>query len=289
MKVINPDFTKLLIIDCMKTKAIYLIGFAAILLFLATSCQKNEQYAFTDFPIIEAYLEPGNEISVSVTRQIPFFDGIEYSADDIDNLDITLKHNNSYYKLIASDSGRYLLNSVGISAGDTLALSFTFDGRNVNTYTYIPTKPEELTQSTTKMYVPRRDTTMGPPSGSMSNPMQITWKNSDESYYMVVVENMETILDPVTDFGDDAPPANRFRKSPTKSASETLRPFDFEYFGMHRIIVYHVLPDYATLYDESSNSSLNLTNPSTDIQNAYGIFTGLNADTLYVNVIESSK
>lgn len=273
----------------MRTKTKYLIGCVAILIFLAPACQKNEQYAFTDFPIIEAYVEPGNEILVSVTRQIPFLDGIIYSSDDIDNLDITLKHNNSYYKLVASDSGRYLLSDVNISAGDTLSMSFTFDGRIVNTYTYIPTKPEELTQSATKIYVPRRDTTMGPPSGTMSDPMQITWKNSDESFYMVVVENMETTLDPVTDFGDDAPPTNRFRKSPTKSSSEIIRPFDFEYFGLHRIIVYHVLPDYATLYDESSNSSLNLTNPSSDIINAYGIFTGLNADTLFVNVVESSK
>lgn len=273
----------------MKTKVIYLIGSIASLLFLVTACQKSEQYVFTDYPIIEAYIEPGNDIFVSVTRQIPFFEGIEFSVDDINNLDITLKHNNTSYKLIASDSGRYILNAANVNVGDTLEISFTFDGRKVNAYTYIPDKPEELTQSTKKMYVPRRDTTMGPPSGTMSDPLQITWKNSDESYYMVVVENMETTLDPIADFGDEVRPGNRFRKSPTKSSSETIRPFDFEYFGKHRIIIYHVLPDYATLYDESSNSSLNLTNPSSDILNAYGIFTGLNADTLYVTVIESSK
>jgi hypothetical protein len=48
-----------------------------------------------------------------------------------------------------------------------------------------------------------------------------------------------------------------------------------------------VLPDYASLYSENSTSSQNLTNPSTSIVNGYGIFTGLNADTLYLNVLEN--
>jgi hypothetical protein len=61
---------------------------------------------------------------------------------------------------------------------------------------------------------------------------------------------------------------------------------DFQYYGTHRIILYHVLPDYATLYDSNSTSSQNLSNPSTSILNGYGIFTGLNSDTLFVEVTE---
>jgi hypothetical protein len=105
----------------------------------------------------------------------------------------------------------------------------------------------------------------------------------------MVVENIEETPDPISDFGDEEPPGNRFRKSPTNSNSEMLRTFDFQYFGKHRIILYHVLPDYATLYEQNSSSSLNLTNPSSSITNGYGIFTGLNSDTLYILVKESSK
>ena len=36
----------------------------------------------TDYPIIEAYIEPGNEIFVSFTLQIPFFEVIEFSVED---------------------------------------------------------------------------------------------------------------------------------------------------------------------------------------------------------------
>jgi hypothetical protein len=58
----------------------------------------------------------------------------------------------------------------------------------------------------------------------------------------------------------------------------------FEYLGTHRIILYRILPDYSALYDVNSNSSQNLTSPDSDIENGLGIFTGINADTLWVEV-----
>ncbi len=118
----------------------------------------------------------------------------------------------------------------------------------------------------------------------MPDPVKITWDNPDGSYYLIVVENLETTLEPIRDFGGKEPPGHRFKKSPTNSSSEEIREMDFQYFGMHRIILNHVLPDYAALYKQSSTSSQNLTNPSTSITNGYGIFTGLNSDTLYLNI-----
>jgi hypothetical protein len=265
--------------------------FAGILTFsiLVTGCTRESSTAFTDFPVIEAYLEPGNSIVVQVSRQVPFLDNVTYSADDINNLAITITHNDTSYLLEPLDSGRYTNTQLNLSEGDEFNLSFTFDSRNISAYTYIPAKPANLAQSATKIYVPRMDSLSGPPSGTMSNPVEITWDNEDASYYLMVVENIEETPDPISDFGDEEPPGNRFRKSPTNSNSEMLRTFDFQYFGKHRIILYHVLPDYATLYEQNSSSSLNLTNPSSSITNGYGIFTGLNSDTLYILVKESSK
>ena len=39
------------------------------------------------------------------------------------------------------------------------------------------------------------------------------------------------------------------------------------------------------LYEENDNTSQNITNPPSEINNAYGIFGGINADTVYVNVM----
>jgi hypothetical protein len=136
------------------------------------------------------------------------------------------------------------------------------------------------------------DSISGPPTGGrweMADPLTLKWNNEDGSYYIVIVENMEATLDPVRDFGENAPPAGRFRKTPTTSAGLQMMPQEFQYFGQHRLILNHVLPDYASLYNENSTNSQNLTNPSTSIMNGYGIFTGLSTDTLYIFVNELKK
>ncbi len=266
------------------------IALVSVLLVLTTACSDDSGSAFTDFPVVEAYLLPGDSVAVKISRQLPFSTDVVYSADDIENLSVSLTIQGSAMLLTPGDSGWYYGYRPGLSEGDSLRLSFTFDERPVTAFTYIPSKPSNLAQTASKMYVPRMDSTSGPGSmGSMSDPVSITWDNEDASYYMVVVENIEETPDPIRDFGDEEPPGNRFRKSPTTSATEMIRPFDFEYFGRHRVIVFHVLPDYATLYEQSTNSSLNLRNPSTSITNGYGIFTGLNSDTLFINVIESTS
>ncbi len=249
-------------------------------------CKKEENKEFTDTPVIESYLEPGNFLMLNVTRQIPFSSNVVYASDDINNLVINTTYNNSLHLLSSLGDGTYVDSSTRVSEGVNYNLTFTYNSKNVSAYTYIPSKPQNMTLSSTTITIERMDTTSGPPTGTMPDPIEITWSNSDASYYLVLVENIETTLDPIRDFGDKEPPGNRFRKSPTNSASEEIRAMDFQYYGTHRIILFHVLPDYAALYNQNSTSSQNLTNPSTSIVNGYGIFTGLNSDTLFVEVKE---
>ncbi|TND09141.1 MAG: hypothetical protein FD123_1544 [Bacteroidetes bacterium] len=252
-----------------------------------TSCKKEEATEFTDSPIIESYLEPGNYLTVKISRQIPFAGTVEYSGDDLNNLTVTVEHNNATHTLTPLGDGNYIDSSIIVAEGENYNLFFQFNSKTVTAYTYIPSKPLKMTQSATEIAIARMDSTSGPPTfTTMPDPIEINWTNSDGSYYLILVENIETTLDPIRDFGDDAPPGNIFRKSPTNLAVEEIRPMEFQYYGTHRIILYHVLPDYATLYDDNSTSSQNLTNPSTSIVNGYGIFTGLNSDTLYVEVTE---
>jgi len=57
-------------------------------------------------------------------------------------------------------------------------------------------------------------------------------------------------------------------------------------FGTYQIIVFRVNPEYAALYESSSNSTLSLEEPPTNIVNGLGIFTGVSSDTLYLEVSE---
>lgn len=263
-------------------------GIVCLCLISVSSCKKEETSEFTDSPIIESYLEPGNYLTVKISRQIPFATSVKYSEDDLNHLSITVEHNNTTHTLTPLGDGNYIDSSIIVAVGENYNLSFQFNSKTVTAYTYIPTKPLNMTQSATEITIEHVDTSSGPPTGgfTMPDPIEINWTNSDGSYYLILVENLEATLDPIRDFGDNAPPGNRFRKSPTNLSVEEIRSMEFQYYGTHRIILYHVLADYATLYDDNSTSSQNLTNPSTSIVNGYGIFTGLNSDTLYVEVKE---
>lgn len=272
----------------MKNQQKIIISICLFTISVMAACKKDESKEFTDTPIIESYLQPGSYFTVKVSRQTPFSSNVEYSSDDINNLSLSVLYNNIIHVLTPIGEGKYVDSSIVATAGDNYQLSFLFNSKTVTASAYTPSTPTGFSQSVTEIIITRIDTSGGFPTGGFTqpDPVQLTWDNADASYYLVVVENMESTLDPIRDFGDVTPPGNLFRKSPTTSASEELRAFDFQYYGMHRIILYHVLPDYASLYDDNSTSSQNLTNPSTSIVNGYGIFTGLNTDTLFINVKE---
>ena len=249
-------------------------------------CKKENITEFTDTPIITSYLEPGSYFTLNVSRQIPFSSQVQYSKDDINNLPITILYNNSNHLLKPLGNGSYIDSSTVVAAGTNYNLSFLFNSKNVSAYTYIPSKPLNFTQSTTVIIIARVTSTSGRPATGaiIPDPITLTWGNPDASNYLIVVENTETVLNPIRNFGSNAVPQNRFRQSPTNSTTAQLNSREFQYYGHHRVILFHVLPDYSTLYDQSNTTSQNLANPSTSIINGYGIFTGLNSDTLYVQV-----
>ena len=206
-------------------------------------------------------------------------------------MNIFVDYNNIRYKLTPLGNGQYIDSSLVVVAGARYSITFEYNSKTVSAYSTIPSKPTGFTESATTISIVHMDSTSQPWSNPTSytppTPINLTWTNSDNSYYLVVIENMETTLSPIRDFKVGfTPPGNRFKKQPTTASGLEIRSQEFQYYGKHRIILFHVLPDYASLYDQSSTTSQNLTNPSTSITNGYGIFTGLNSDTLYINVTQ---
>lgn len=266
-------------------KQILFIVFSCLALLSQLGCEKSAVSEFTDTPILEAYLEPGDYLTVKVSRQIPFSEGVQFSTDDINNLMLTVSYNGGTHILTPLGNGLYIDSTIVVSEGENYSVSFEFNSKLVTAYTYIPSKPQNMAQSATEITIEKVDTSTFPPvQTTMPEPIEINWTNTDGSYYLILVENIESTLEPIRDFGDNEPPGNRFRKSPTNLGVEEIQAMEFQYYGTHRIILYHVLADYASLYDDNSTSSQNLSNPSSSIVNGYGIFTGLNSDTLYVEV-----
>jgi hypothetical protein len=262
-------------------KTMVLLFFVAAL----ESCENESSY-YTDTPVIEAYLYSGSYFSVTIRRQTSFLSDMNYSEDDVNNLNVQVNVDDELHTLTSLGDGKYIDSTIVVAEGKQYELSFHFNSKDVFAYTIVPSKPVGITQSVTEMYMERVDLSSGPPTpGSMPDPIELSWNNPDASNYLILVENVEDTLDPIVDLGGDLP-APFFRRPPVNSSTARISATQFRYFGRHRIILFHLLPDYADLFNDNSTSSQNLTNPSTSITNGYGIFTGLNSDTLWVDIIE---
>lgn len=247
------------------------------------SCEKIDlQTADPNVAVVESYINPGNEIQVKIKKQI-VFDGDDAGGGFIENLDVRIQNNGVWENLIYKYDSIYILENTEVEAGDVYEIAFEYNEKTITAETTIPNRPEDFESSSSTIYI----TQMGPGS-EPSEPEQLTWTNPDLDYHMVVVESIDEDAELIFDTDDEHPP-RAFRNAPVQNDEQELSPRSFTYYGRHRVILYRLNPEYAALYEDLGSSSLDLVAPPSNIENGLGIFTGINADTLYVNVISASK
>ncbi len=263
-----------------------------ITFFIATlwiyGCKKEASLPeYNTDPVIASYLIPGNTISLQLSHQ-ESTSSTQYSAPGLDSLNITITSNDTIYHLTSNGNGLYTDTSLVITAGNKYSLQFTYNGKVVTASTILPAKPTDYAQSATAIAITQitssSSSSMGMPGSGPADPVKLTWSNSDNSYYIVVVQNMETNLVPINDTMTIIDSSRIFRNTPTTGSSYNINTRDFTYYGYHRLILFHINADYASLYNNNSSSSQNLSTPSTGITNGVGIFTGINSDTLFLHV-----
>ena len=223
--------------------------------------------------VVEAYLQADKHIAIKITKEIPYTS--DDSAEYLPNLNVYIIHNNMMTKLFYKGSAIYADTNMLVMASDTYKLQFDYNGFTIAATTVIPTKPTNFKASTDTLSVP--DFSSGPPSsGTMPtfpDPIKLTWDNPDKSFFLVAVKAHSTATTISNGSGNKLPV---FRKEPTQGAEQELRMQEFEYLGMHDVILYKVTGDYAALYKTTGTNSQNLASPQTNIKNGLGIFAGLN-------------
>lgn len=251
-------------------------------------------------PVIEAFLAPGHPVSLKLTTVISYT-GEESSdsvARPIDGQQIQIK---------VSDGSIFTLNSVGegiyeskatdiVKFGLTYTLDFTYNGLPISATTVIPTRPTGFKISKNIVYRSKIDLSSGTggfggPGGFQEDrtPIEASWDNPNGEYHFVALINTEEDPEPIvilpTDTDTPLPPFNRrINNEPTTATVTNIMPQTFQYFGKHYAILYRLNPDYAALYRSTGTTTQNISTPPTSITNGLGIFTGVNADTLIVNV-----
>lgn len=265
------------------------ILFAAIPLLLFTACEKTALTNASESvarPVVEAYLQPGRLAAVKITRQIPFGSN-DTLALPIAGLDVRIESDGVAHTMTFTGDTIYVAdNSWQPEAGKTYRLTFEYEGTTVSAETLVPEKPAGFYASAYSLEVPSFDIGSGAPP-SFPEPINLYWQAASDAWYIVVVENIET--NPTEIFerpdGDDRP-RPVFRSEPEQTNTYEIGFQNFQYYGTHYVILYRLNADYAALYDDNGNSSQNLTTPYSNITGGLGIFSGMNADTLIVEITD---
>jgi Domain of unknown function (DUF4249) len=273
-----------------------------LLSLISASCiEVNNIITPGDRPVIEAYLAPGNTISMKVFTEIPYTAEDSAYSKPILGLSIKITGNDGL-NIVLKEKGEgvYVSTAKLGKAGATYKMSFTHSGRIISAETTLPKAPEKFKMDKTEISRVARDFSagftpgQGPPQGGgfqqeTNTAVNLTWNNPDNVYHFVAAQlidaNATQILIPPPSNGNmPARPARRFNNQPVLTSSSTLRGQSFEYFGRYAIILYRLNPDYAALYENTSTTSQNIATPVSTITNGLGIFTGINADTLILTV-----
>lgn len=269
----------------MKNLIKILLFFLYIIVFSA--CKKDAANPnFNDVPEVQSYLKVDSTAKVNVSKQIPFDPNAVYSSDNMNALNVTITCNNVSYPLTSTGGGNYVNTSFIINDTTFYFLQFNYNGKVVSATTKALSRPQNYTQSATQISIAQ--IAVGASSYGYGTtqpaPILLNWSNPEHSYYIVVVQNIET--NPVLINLNDTTTTRVFRNQPTQDISSQINSRQFTHYGMHKITLYHVLPAYADLYQSNSTSSQNLTTPTTNITNGLGIFTAINSAVLFVDVLK---
>jgi len=270
-------------------KIIYLITLSVLVLFSSCTEENITPESDYDIAVVQAFLEPDQEVSVHISKMIPFTEE-EYTGETtIDSADVFVNYNGTEYLLspVIGEPGKYvsLDTTLKANSGDSYNLSFDYNGYVVTSNTTIPSIPANVALSSSVLYVDPN--VIGP--GSVQNPIIVSWSNPENAYHLIVVEYLESEYNPIIE-NLDSTNFDQFRKVSTEPILETS--YDLKarqqmmFYGTYKVNIYRINEEYVNLYENVSQSSLNLTEPLTNIENGLGIFTGVNLVSLTLEVIE---
>ncbi len=260
----------------------------AILLFLS-GCGKLElaDAKTADKAVVNAFIYPGNDFVVKLSRLIPFVEETEDTIYTLDSLDVFLFINGVTHQLtaVADSLGQYELSdpNVFVEEGDQLELYFSYNELEVSASSIVPSKPANTSLSQTSYTV-----VSGPGSGE-TDPLTVYWDNADGSYYLIVSEYTGTSFDMVNELPEGVEFDEEELEAMRKTSSEPLATssYDFRRFtfsGSHRVIIYHLSQEYVSLLESGGSSAITITEPYTNVTNGLGIFTAINSDTLLLQI-----
>ncbi|MCB0649225.1 MAG: DUF4249 family protein [Saprospiraceae bacterium] len=275
---------------------LYIIYIASMMLF--SSCDEGiGLIEATDQKVVVAgYLFSGQAIdSIRITKTISYSG--EGNLEYIDGLNITINDGHQDVVLESIGEGYYRNLNYIVKPETVYSMKFDYDGKEISAQTYVQA-PIDIHLSKETVALERIEFSGGFPGGGFPGGSQgeevvdITWTNSNNDYYYVIVKNIEEDPDYVNDLfeqfaNSDIRPDRFFRTEPDIMDFYSINSRrELQIFGTYEIIVYRLNAEYAALYETLGSSTLSIKEPPTNIKNGLGIFTGVTPHHLFLEVIE---
>jgi len=226
----------------------------------------------TKTPIVEAYVEEGQTtLTVNVfSMEVYVKDGYELS-DPIGGLNVAVNG----LPLTETSVGVYTLDlgEDTVRGGQQFEMTFDYNGKTIRGQTVVPLPVENLQASTTM--VEHQEMFNFGDEASDTVAVSITWDDPDGSFYQIFTEPpaSETTSSGMGGFGGMT--LGKRVMQPRQGSEHTITGREFTTAGHYYITVYRVCRDYVELYERIS--STDLANPVSNIENAFGIFTGMSS------------
>jgi len=237
--------------------------------------------------VVEAYLNADRPLThFRLTQLIPL--GSTDTLTTIDDAFISISNNGNTYELLNVGDGFYENTDLIIQSDETYELSLEYFDTEITATTYVPSKLEGLTISDTEIFRTEIADFSDLQNQTIPEPTEVSWDNLVDSYYFVSIKNLENEPKPINtlfeEFGFEFP---ELVTPPEVTTNYFINQFgDITHFGDYEVVVFKVNPEYAELYQSDDLNTNSLSEAATNIENGYGIFTGINSDTISFKVKE---
>ncbi|MEG1617465.1 MAG: DUF4249 family protein [Bacteroidales bacterium] len=251
-------------------------GIACVLaFFMLVGCEEFST-ADPDQVVVQGFLFPGRTAEISVNHQLVIERGDTLFDSPVSDLVIRLTDLNSDENeyLQEGDSGVYH-STLRMKADNSYRIEFDYQGKRVWAETTIPSNIENFKGDAESLVHTERF------SDDTLRYVNYTWDNPKGYYHLISFTHMESWSTPIYNY---EPTSRTITNNPTLDTTHQVNSRGFYYYGRHYVVLCKLNQEYVDLYYNSTSNSQHMGNPPTNIHNGFGIFTGINTDTLMLRL-----
>jgi len=267
----------------------FIIVFIAVIS-LISSCEEENAFQVIDELTVEAYLHADSTAqSIFFGKVIPLDSSTTLPLDE-ELSPVIIDEEGNTFPLRPSEENEWYENpALILQSGSTYQLEVVYNNKVVTGSTYIPETPTEGELSIYEIRRTQINDFEDIFNQEQGDPVEVRWEAVSDTYYFVSVQNIELDPTPInTLFEEEDIEFDRegFTTEPFIGDRYAITPFDISHFGTHKVTIFRVNPEYVLLYEDPSNGAAGLNEIRTNVENGFGIFTGINSTTLYFEVTQ---